>query len=136
MAREKTYSQDFPAAVAAGAKLSKVVLAKKGTDKKLYNQDSQEFAVPFTYAQALAFCGNDETEFGTLFVNRIANPMLQANDRRKLAIKAEGPEKTIQDMVDSLLDGKAFDDATEAREFVISRLVAKGEIPEGYGVPA
>lgn len=132
MAKEKTYSQDVDAAVAAGATLGTITLSKKGADGKTYNQDTREFASPFTVEQMLAFCGNSVDEMGTLFVNRVVNPMIQVRDRNALKTKAEGPQRVIDDMVDSLLDGKAFDNKAEATDFVITRLKAQGVLPADY----
>lgn len=131
--KEKVYASNVDAAVAEGAKIRNIVLSKKNDKNGVtYNQPTRE--IEFTSVdEILAYLDGNEQHLVKLFGDRVANPTIQANDKRLLAIAAEGPERVIQDAVDSLIETKVFDDETEAREFVVAKLKAKGNIPENYG---
>jgi hypothetical protein len=130
MAREAKYKVDVDAAVKVGAELTSVTLTKKGIDGKTYEQPSKEISIT-DGKQALAFLSGNQEHLWSLFTDR-ANAMIQANDRRKLNVAAEGPKRAIDDAVESLVDSKVYDTAEEAREFVIDRMKAKGTIPADY----
>lgn len=130
MARESVYKTDVAGAVNAGAKVKTIQLYKKGVDGKTYNQETQEIFIT-DLNQALAFVSGNEDHLWTLISDRVANPMIQANDRRKLAIAAEGPQKAITDQIDALVSGGAFTNE-EAVEFVVSKYKAKGLVPADY----
>jgi hypothetical protein len=129
MARESVYKVDVDAAVNAGAKVKTITISKKGANGKTYNRTTQEIDVT-DLNQALAVLSGNEEHVWSLLTSRL-NQMIQANDRRKLTIDAEGPERAIKDMVAALVDGGAFDEA-EAIDIVVAKLKAKGELPEDY----